>query len=99
MSVIESPAPPTTRPAVDPRVLRGAELLDRERPGWWREINLDALKIACPFNCVLGQLTGRWSDGLERLGLRMLDAHKYGFVSVESRAWADLIYARRKEDT
>jgi hypothetical protein len=38
------------------RVTLGAALLDRERPGWRDEINLDVLNLADTGDCVLGQL-------------------------------------------
>lgn len=37
------------------RVERGAALLDKKRPGWWKRISLDELDITSCFRCVLGQ--------------------------------------------
>lgn len=37
-------------------VERGAALLDRERPGWYEEIDLERLLIASTTDCALGQL-------------------------------------------
>lgn len=38
------------------RVAKGAALLDREYPDWWQIIDLDALALASPCRCVLGQV-------------------------------------------
>lgn len=38
------------------RVARGAALLDEERAGWWRTIDLDALDLNNACGCVLGQV-------------------------------------------
>lgn len=46
------------------RVNAGAAKLDRERPGWHKEINLDVLDISDCYRCILGQLWGFYGDGL-----------------------------------
>jgi hypothetical protein len=38
------------------RVARGAALLDEREPGWWQRIDLGALDMDEPCECVLGQL-------------------------------------------
>lgn len=53
---------------------RGAKLLDRHRPGWWREVRLTKLDQGKPYprddddcSCVLAQLYGSYGTGLEPL--------------------------------
>lgn len=50
------------------RVKRGAELLDRERPGWAREIDVHRLEVNSHCNCVLGQVYGTFLSGCFALG-------------------------------
>lgn len=45
------------------RVNRGAELLDRVRPGWAREIAADELAMETCDRCLLGQLYGDYHIG------------------------------------
>jgi hypothetical protein len=45
------------------RVRRGAALLDRIRPGWWREIVPDRLATESCACCILGQLYGGYITG------------------------------------
>lgn len=40
---------------INRRAARGAKLLDEKRPGWHRVIDLGALDIRNPADCVLGQ--------------------------------------------
>ena len=51
------------------RVKKGADLLDRARPGWQDGIELDRLNIASSFRCILGQVYGEYSVGCEALGI------------------------------
>jgi hypothetical protein len=46
------------------RVRRGAVLLDRVKPGWWREIATDRLVMNLCDTCILGQLYGGYVGGL-----------------------------------
>lgn len=57
----------TTIDTLRPRVARGAELLDRARPGWAREIALDRLDMASFDCCVTGQLFGNYFDAPKHL--------------------------------
>lgn len=41
---------------MDERVQRGALMLDEKLPGWWTRIDLDALRLDTPSQCVLGQI-------------------------------------------
>jgi hypothetical protein len=45
------------------RVRRGAKLLDRIRPGWWRAIAADRLAMESCHHCILGQLYGGFLAG------------------------------------
>ena len=47
-------------------VRRGARLLDRCRPGWWRRIRLRDLQVARTRNCVLGQAYDLSPEGWRR---------------------------------
>lgn len=58
------------------RVARGAELLDREVPGWADKISLDELAMCSCAHCILGQLFGRFLDGANKLNV---DECEYGF--------------------
>lgn len=48
-------------------VQRGAQLLDRKRPGWHGRIDVDQLRMEECERCVLGQVFGEYRDGLLRL--------------------------------
>jgi hypothetical protein len=74
----------TTKTKIDlsERVAAGATLLDRERPGWWNEIDLDRLDLDDCRRCTLGQIYGASDEGysgfgygmgLRRLNLTFLD--------------------------
>jgi hypothetical protein len=49
------------------RVRRGVRLLDREKPGWERKIDLDRLDLGHTCNCVLGQVYGNYDRALYEL--------------------------------
>lgn len=49
------------------RAKAGASLLDVLRPGWAKQINLDALDLSNCSACVLGQLFGHFDAGLEKV--------------------------------
>lgn len=51
------------------KVQNGSNLLDRVRPGWRDEIDLDTLDIGSLDCCVMGQLYGSYTRGLDALGL------------------------------
>lgn len=52
------------------RVAKGVALLDEKKPGWEREIDLEALDISDGNFCVTAQLYGGlWRNGLRELGL------------------------------
>ena len=79
------PEPQVTLPAVlDPRVVRGAELLDERMPGWPLMIDLDAFELANGAKCVLGQI-----------GLCVYDKAEYGATGdrLLGDAWGPEAYA------
>lgn len=51
------------------RVRRGAALLDRTKPGWAEEIDLEKLNLGSGTHCVLGQLYLSYRIGCRKLGL------------------------------
>jgi hypothetical protein len=46
-------------------VARGVQLLDKHRPGWETKIDLYILNLGTPDRCILGQLYGRFTEGLQ----------------------------------
>ncbi len=72
-------------------VARGAELLDKAKPGWAEEIDMGELELSCPGHCILGQLFGDFCFGVDELcdaGL-MEDsfASPYGFDLSFDKVW------------
>lgn len=66
------------------RVRRGAELLDRERPGWADEVPADErLEMEDCSKCVLGHLFGEFGRGLD--ALPVWDVEDLGFNIVNTR--------------
>ena len=61
------------------RVRRGAELLDRVHPGWREKIQIDTLDISSTRHCILGQLYGSYSEGLNAVG-RVWTGRHWGFI-------------------
>jgi hypothetical protein len=71
------------------RVARGVALLDEKCPDWRTRVNPDTLDMASDFDCVLGQLYGRYSLGWQPLGITSgVQATRYGF-SAEAELYAD----------
>ena len=48
-------------------VKRGVKALDKGRPGWEKEIDLTRLDLSEPNVCMLGQLYGNYTRGLNAL--------------------------------
>ena len=62
------------------RVERGAALLDRVNPEWFRQVNVSCLNIKSNEWCVLGQVCGTYTKGLIETGLgNNSNAVTYGF--------------------
>ena len=63
----------------------GALFLDKRRPGWENEINVDRLNMEHGPQCVLGQLHETYWDGLAQLGITGYSPHteeiRLGFVA------------------
>ena len=93
-------------------VERGAELLDRELPGWDERIDLDRLDLGSTCDCIVGQLNPahahfkhhRYSKGIEALGVETRPS-RFGFntwgqqrFASLTAAWKRLIESRRKEE-
>ena len=49
------------------RIARGCKVLNKIKPGWTREIDLDDLDMGNCGRCVLGQLFGDFSEGAYRV--------------------------------
>lgn len=72
------------------RVQRGADLLDRELPNWFNRIDTVELNQESASHCVLGQLYGDWTEGLNKVfGYRWdyKDSFDYGFSLSGSERW------------
>lgn len=48
------------------RVAKGAEFLDRQRPGWASRVATDRLVMSSCRECILGQLYGEYTKGLAK---------------------------------
>lgn len=49
------------------RVRKGAKFLDKVRPGWALKIKVPTLDLENGDRCILGQLYGDYSDGINKL--------------------------------
>lgn len=58
---------------------RGANLLDRRRPGWHREIDRETLNQGDTRCCIGGQLYGSYSELKSALGLSYEESVEHGF--------------------
>jgi hypothetical protein len=95
----------------DMRVAKGMKVLDKVQPGWHNNIDLQNLKLSWCGSCVLGQLYGRYLEGLSYVSREAGDEdiryapYEYGFTipfsksepSRESLAWRNLEEAWRKQ--
>lgn len=74
------------------RARRGARLLDRKIPGWYSKIREQDLKMDSCYRCVLGQIYGFYTRGLETVfGEIHMDREelepeevRHGFVALDS---------------
>ena len=76
-------------------VTRGAEMLDRQRPEWYREIDMARLNIASGKDCICGQLFGDYGVGARELGVTG-EPHNYGFTGGAFRPIPELNEAWRE---
>lgn len=73
------------------RVQRGAALLDKTRPNWYKpgNVNADALEMSDPHQCVLGQVFKRLGETHNESGygyaVRRFDPRRYEDTDWESR--------------
>lgn len=77
------------------RVKRGMALLEEKYgPEWASKVDLDILDLGSSSSCVLGQVYGDWSEGVEALGLNTdggdLDDSHFGFDSQGDETYAEL---------
>lgn len=80
----------------------GIALLDANRPGWYRDVDLEILDLASSRRCVVGQLYGTYSHGVAELGLHL--GSRFGFAMPASLSnmnnrlyWKDLNEAWTQE--
>ena len=64
------------------RVAAGAAFLDEHDYRWFRHVDVASLRLEDCFSCVLGQLTGRYRDGLDQFGLDAARAVDLGFAEL-----------------
>ena len=74
--------------AIAERAKRGAELMDKLRPGWANRINVQILDMNSCSRCILGQLYKDYFEGLKRTfgteGFNPFSSHleeNYGFLA------------------
>ena len=61
------------------RVNAGAAYLDSVFPKWFKNINLDKLKLDSQTCCMLGQLYGDYTDGAKELSINRPEDDSDGF--------------------
>ncbi len=81
--------------ATSERVGAGAALLDGRLPGWRDLVDVDRLDLAVCDECVLGQIFGDYSRGVDALGLTQADAIQLGFDRAPRGSWNTLTSAWR----
>lgn len=79
MSIVERHIETAIPAILDPRVVRGAELLDERMPGWAERIDLDSFVLSSCKRCVLGQLYGDFEIALGRCDIEEAPDDYYGF--------------------
>lgn len=65
--------------ALDARVLKGCELLDKKHPGWADKIDLETFDLQSGAFCVIGQVYGDYS----RIGDLLPGAHVEDILPIE----------------
>lgn len=63
---------------MEEKVTAGGMVLDMEKPGWYRKIDLDTLTIRSCTDCVLGQVFNGFDTGKKELGISI--GADYGFA-------------------
>lgn len=93
-----------TKESIPDRARRGAALLDQVRPGWWKSITPEDIEMSSCHWCILGQVYGHYSCGVDTLARTDDDLCRLGFTlsPAEERCggppqdapeWADLAAA------
>ncbi len=77
---------------VEHRVVRGMDMLDSYGPvGWRSHVNLATLDMSSDTDCVLGQVYGRFSKGMEELRLYShVEAARMGFAAVRNGGYGNI---------
>lgn len=86
---------------LESRVAAGIALLNEREwsEPWYFVVNLDALSIADPYNCVLGQVFGDYTGALEVLGLRLGIGHGFSgaYEGALTKMWKESILKLRAD--
>jgi len=72
------------------RAKRGAELLDRVAPGWFKKIDTSTLNMGDCWLCVLGQVYGGYVEGLWEIDKLNSVYHGFSLFSTDEPLWDDL---------
>lgn len=80
-------------------VKRGVKLFDARGPdNWFLRVDPETLDLSNQHHCVVGQVYGRYGQGLAALGVESED--RYGFLPGYGRrrvnAWREVILARKR---
>jgi hypothetical protein len=79
------------------RVASGARFLDKERPGWHKEIKLTKLTMQAGTHCIIGQLYGSFWTFCRCRGFALCT--RYGFTAPASIRSCGAILNKFKELT
>ncbi|SRR5258708_1979855 len=88
------------------RVKAGAAFLSVIRPGWVKDIDLKKLDLSNANTCMIGELYGEYSPGIEKIGLDEYGdvPEQMGFYAQSTReykvltkAWKNFINKVRKQ--
>ena len=75
------------------QIAAGAVLLDEQVPGWRERVNVDMLWMREVHQCILGQVTSGYWQGVEMLGLTELEdvvAHGFCISGSAQDEWGTL---------
>lgn len=77
-----------TRSEESKAVSRGARLLDKVKPGWFKKVHPEELDMSNPEMCILGQTFKRYGSAVERIAKeaprRGIRVHLDGFKYIDS---------------
>jgi hypothetical protein len=63
---------PRENEPLEKRVKRGAKLLDKKAPDWFKKTRVTKLEMSNPYSCVLHETFGGWGLGLDTLKIETL---------------------------